>query len=180
MQILFLSDFHSVGEIPNVQPDLVILLGDIDYYEIRKIDAYYTCPKLGVLGNHDGPDYFHGTSIIDLHKKIVEIEGMVFAGYEGSPTYNRRKYLQYTEEEVSYFTRELKQVDFFIAHSNPSLQEEHLFDDAHRGFKEFTNYIQRKSPAYFVHGHIHESKEYFLGETKVISVYPYHQLFLNS
>ena len=92
MKLLVLSDFHGAGTMPEATPDLVILLGDIDYYEIRKIDEKYTCPKLGILGNHDGPDYFEGTNVVNLHKQVVEVSGLTFAGFEGCPRYNTRGY----------------------------------------------------------------------------------------
>lgn len=173
MKILCLSDFHGAGSVPDEQPDLVILLGDIDYYEIRKIDAAYDCPKVGVLGNHDGPDYFEGTNVINLHQEVMEINGVTFAGFEGCPRYNKRGFLQYWEDEVQDFMDSLKKVDVFIAHSNPAYIEIEDTTDPHRGFMAFTNYMKTKCPHLFVHGHIHEQKQYTVGDTTVYSVYPH-------
>lgn len=178
MKLLVLSDFHGVGVLPEENPDVVVLLGDIEYAEIRKIDARYTCPKIGVLGNHDGPDYLVGTNIINLHERTVEIGGLTFAGFEGCPRYNRRNYLQYWEDEVASFTDALPTVDVFIAHSNPAVDTVYDETDPHRGFRAFTTYIQEKKPTYFIHGHVHTDKQYTMGETSVLSVYPHAVLVL--
>lgn len=123
MRILALADTHGAIPIPQVEADLVLCLGDIDYYELRKIDQLYSCPKVGVLGNHDAPDFFESafqtTSIINVHQKVVNVSGITIAGFEGCPRYNQRTFLQYEEEDVVAFTHLLSKVDIFIAHSNP-------------------------------------------------------------
>lgn len=176
MKILIITDTHGGSELPEITPDLILLLGDVDFYEIRKIDKKYNCPKLGVLGNHDAPDYFDETDVINLHKKVVDIKGIKIAGFEGCPKYNKRKYLQYTEEEVGEFTKDLEGVDIFMAHANPKLEPNLDETNAHRGFEEFTNYIKEKQPTYFIHGHNHRVKEEKIDKTNVLSLYRFHIL----
>ena len=178
MRILTLSDLHGYVPIPEATPDLVILLGDIDYYQLQKIDEQFTCQKIGVLGNHDGLDFFQNTNILNLHRQTVEINGVTFAGFEGCPKYNRRTYLQYLEEETTDFMESCEKVDVFIAHSNPMLTFSMDLTDPHRGFASFTTYIEEKQPSYFIHGHIHEPSKTKLGNTNLICVYPHREIIL--
>lgn len=176
MKFLFFSDSHGRFDLPDVSFDALFLLGDIDYYELRHIDKEIDCPKFGVLGNHDAPDYFNNTNIVNLHQQVVTFKGITLAGFQGSPVYKKPYFGQHTEEEVYDFVSRIPSVDIFIAHSN--LQSTLNLDktDAHRGFASFTEYIDKKSPKYFAHGHLHESKVTQIGETTLISVYPYHLL----
>lgn len=52
MRILSFADTRTTIELPNLEPDIVFLLGDIPSRVVSKIDKKYKCPKLGVLGNH--------------------------------------------------------------------------------------------------------------------------------
>lgn len=173
MKTLIMSDLHGFGELPEIQPELVILLGDIEYYEIRKIDKKYNCVKMGVLGNHDAPDYFDNTSIINLHGQITHFNGYKIAGFQGCPKYNKRNFCQYMDEQVEEVLKDMERVDIFVAHSNPMLEANFDLQDAHRGFNSFTKYIEKNQPRYFFHGHIHDDKKIKIGETELISVFPY-------
>ena len=93
--ILAVADLHSRHvEIPNNHPDVVLLLGDISFQTVETLDKLFSCPKLGVLGNHDGPDYLQGTSILNVHAQVVEVEGIRFAGFSGAPRYNAKPHGQ--------------------------------------------------------------------------------------
>jgi len=174
MQLLFFSDSHGRFQLPDTEIDALFLLGDIDYYELRHIDKEINCPKFGVLGNHDGFDYFHGTSIVNLHKQLVSFQGMTLAGFQGCPVYKRNKsFGQHTEEEVSSFTATLPPVDIFISHANPQLTPSVDNENPHRGFLSFTEYIETKQPKIFAHGHLHESAIVPMGSTSLLSVYPH-------
>lgn len=173
MRILALSDTHGVIEIPEGNFDLVLLLGDIEYGELRKIDQMFSCPKVGVLGNHDAPDYFNGTSIINVHSQVLDILGLKIAGFEGVPRYNKRTYLQYEEIDAFLFTTSIPKVDIFIAHANPMWDTSVADNDPHRGFLAYADYIEQMQPKYFLHGHIHQEKKYKIENTNVISVYPF-------
>lgn len=173
MKILAFSDSHGwLKELPPVKPDLIFLLGDLDKKEVRLIDRSYSCPKFGVLGNHDSLFLYAETSVIDVHGRIVQHNGFAIAGFGGCPRYNTKSN-QYEEAEVQRFTESLPSVDFFIAHANPMLQPSNDHTDPHRGFHAFTQYIKQKTPKYFLHGHLHTDGTYFVGQTTVYSVYPY-------
>lgn len=155
--------------------DMVFLLGDIDYPVIRQIHNDYKekCPILGVLGNHDGPDFFEDTSIINVHGKVLKINEVTIAGFGGSPVYNKRKYCQYEEGEVKAFVDTLEYVDYFLAHSNPVVDWYTSINASHNGFESFNEYIQRVQPKHFFHGHLHEQREYKLSDIQIHAVYPY-------
>lgn len=176
MKVLVFGDtpiFQNIEE----NPDVIFLLGDIDYYMLRQIsDAYPDVQKFGVLGNHDSPDFFEGTDIINVHKTIVDFKGMKITGFEGSPEYNKRKHLQYTESDVYEFVKDLEAVDIFLAHSNPGIEGRTSLVDGHRGFSSFNYYINEKKPARFFHGHLHEDKDYVIGDTIMHSVYPHRMI----
>lgn len=175
--ILAISDLHDREDIPRLesQPDLVLCLGDIHHYDLEDIDEYYSCPKFGVLGNHDAPDSFKGTSIVNMHSKIVEIEGITIAGFGGCLRYNTKNHGQYTEEECAFFLNSIGHVDIFMAHGNPRYELESR-DVSHAGFQSFNDYIIRTQPTYFFHGHIHKQQTVEFGNTKIFSVYPHSKI----
>lgn len=173
VKILFLSDWHNYQyNLPEMEIDLLITLGDFNWRTIEALDKKYSCKKIGLLGNHDRQDAYKGTEFLHLHKTIIEYNGITIAGFDGCPKYNFKESPQFEESEVEEFTKNLDAVDLFIAHANPMIGENYDRTDAHRGFKAFTHYIQEKNPIHFVHGHNHEEKVLQIGMTKVISVYP--------
>lgn len=180
MKIIIYADLHERDvSFVSYQPDAVFLLGDIYYKDVEQIDAYYTCPKFGVLGNHDRLDYLEGTSIRHVgnpHKGVFNVSALgdySIIGCDGSPRYNQKENVaQYKEDEIySYLAEFSMPIDLFVAHSNAS--SEMLFDekDAHRGFYPFYEFICKKQPRYFFHGHIHENKIYTIGNTTVVSTF---------
>ena len=170
--ILAVADLHSRHvEIPNNHPDVVLLLGDISFQTVETLDKLFSCPKLGVLGNHDGPDYLQGTSILNVHAQVVEVEGIRFAGFSGAPRYNAKPHGQYTEDEARAFVDGLGYVDVFLAHANPQWVSDVSQGVAHAGFQAFASYINRAQPAHFFHGHLHERYQKQVRGTTVHSVY---------
>lgn len=172
MLIYVFSDFQGVKEIPDGNPDLVILLGDIYFRDVMEIDQKYSCPKIGVYGNHDVVNEWSNTSIKLIHEEIFEFEGITFAGFGGCPRYNRKPN-QYTEEQTQSFMENLEKVDVFIAHSNPVYDPTIADWDPHRGFKSFNKYIETKQPKYFMHAHIHEPFIHNVNGTQIYSVFPF-------
>jgi len=181
INVLAFADVHGNHvDTPDCEPDVVLFLGDIPYFVVQDLDKRYRCPKLGVLGNHDGTDYLEGTSVVNLHAKTVNIGGVTFAGFGGSPRYSGKPHGQYTEDEAGRFVDRLDYVDVFIAHSNPRRADrpDLLKHPPHAGFTCFTDYIKRVQPQYFFHGHIHEQEAYQLGATTLHSVYGTQEFFV--
>lgn len=174
MKILAFADVPNGGfDFPDVEPDLVFLLGDIYYRNVLRIDRKYHCPKIGVFGNHDKPHFFDDTEVMNVHRKVVEVKGFTITGFEGSPKYSNKPFGQHLEVEAEAFVASMyqHQVDFFLAHSNPVYS--HTDQDAHRGFAAFNDLMEYGNVRYFFHGHLHEPFELVENQTKIYSVYPY-------
>lgn len=175
MKILCFADIHfSDITFPEEKPDIIFLLGDIERETILAIEQKYTCPIVGVHGNHDTSSIFKHTSVIDAHKKVLTVNGKTIAGFGGSPIYNDRSFGQYTEQEIYKFVKDIGTVDFFLAHSNPASDGVvSSLNDPHRGFATFSMYIDQFQPSFFLHGHLHKQKQTEIGRTRIFSVYPY-------
>lgn len=174
MQILIFADIPTTDfDFPNIQPDLILLLGDISYRQILRIDRKYHCSKIGVFGNHDKPYFFDDTAIQNAHARILTMNGLTISGFQGSPKYNNKPFGQHTDEEVKAFTRTLhnQSIDIFISHSNP-MYKDTQDDDTHKGFKAFNELLQKGSVRYFFHGHLHDPSHISVGEKQIYSVYP--------
>jgi Icc-related predicted phosphoesterase len=175
MKFLVISDSHGgykETDLQGEQIDAVLLLGDIDYYEVRKIDEAFHGPKFGVLGNHDGPDYFEGTGIVNLHGKVIEFKGLTIGGFEGCPRYNKRAFGQYEDGQVKAFIESFSHLDILISHANPMQDIKADETDPHRGFADFTDALMDGKVDHLIHGHLHQAITYGLGEGIVHSVYP--------
>jgi predicted phosphodiesterase len=169
-KVLAFSDLHGETNYPEAQPDLVVLMGDIPYWAVQDIDQKYACPKVGVLGNHDGPDYFDGTSVVNIHSSVRKVNGITIAGFGGCPRYNSKPHGQYTQEDAYQFVSQLVYVDLFIAHAN-IVYNPTITDKARIGFHAFNEYIERYQPLYFLHGHLHDPKRTSLGRTTIVSIH---------
>ena len=176
--------------------DLLIGCGDLPFFYLDYLMSVINRPLVYVRGNHDiTPQYTADGRVlhnvpggINLHGRIIEIDGLLIAGLEGSMRYRPGAPYMYSETEMTWNIMRLvpkllwnlvrygRALDILVAHSPP--YEIHDGKDlAHRGFKIFRTFIQRFRPRYFVHGHIHVYRtdiprvtKYF--ETTVVNVYP--------
>ncbi len=173
--------------------DLILSCGDLPYYHIEKLFQLYEVPVLYVRGNHD-PRVEYGKSgplygprgAIDLHNRVVELNGLIFAGFEGSLPYKEGPFL-YSQEEMWRYVLGMvprllwkkfihgRYVDVVIAHS-PPFGVHDKDNNVHGGYKAFRWLIKTFKPAYFFHGHIHiysdaEPVETIFEKTKVINTY---------
>ena len=173
--------------------DLILSCGDLPYYYIEKLFQLYEVPVLYVRGNHD-PRVEYGKSgplygprgAIDLHNRIVVLNDLIFAGFEGSLPYKEGPFL-YSQAEMWRYVLGMvprllwkkivygRYVDVVIAHSPPfGIHDQD--NNVHGGFKAFRWLIKTFKPAYFFHGHIHiytddETVESISEKTKVINTY---------
>lgn len=178
MNILIYSDLHhSKVELFEQEPDFIILLGDIEKEAIRLIDQHYSCPKVGVLGNHDPFSTFENTSVVNVHKRIIRINEITLSGFQGSPIYKENThYPLYEEREVFDYVETMPSVDIFLSHSQPSVKIEGTFSDPHRGFLGLHYLLQQGKTKLLLHGHIHQNIEYTTENTPVISTYKTRQI----
>ncbi|WP_368502737.1 hypothetical protein AB3N04_01165 (plasmid) [Alkalihalophilus sp. As8PL] len=170
--LLVLSDLSSKDQIPkHLNPEVIFLLGDFKPRRIvHLIDFHFKCPKFGVTGNHDKDDLYLDTNIINISRELHSWNGKSIGGISGVPRYNSKPYGQFDESEVASYLGNLPpNLDYFLAHTNPLIDEQ--TDNAHRGSESLSEYIHMKKPKHLFHGHLHEPKEYVIGDTLVHSVY---------
>lgn len=175
LNILAFADTRTSLVLPECEPDLVLLLGDIPSKITNRVDKKYHCPIVGVFGNHCHPLNFEDTSILNIHEKVITIKGITIAGFEGAPKYKEKKFGQHSEREAVRFISSInKPVDIFIAHSNPVYDDMNL-DDTHKGFEAFNELFfgPRDNIKYFFHGHLHDPFHKQINHSNVYSVYSY-------
>lgn len=182
--------------------DLILSCGDLPYYHIEKLFQLYEVPVLYVRGNHDsrveygksGPLY-GPRGAIDLHKRVVVLNDLIFAGFEGSLPYKDGPFL-HSQSEMWHFVLGMvprllwnklvygRYIDVVITHSPPfGIHDKD--NNIHGGFKAFRWLIKTFKPAYFFHGHIHvytedETVETVVGQTKIINTYGHRKGLLRS
>ena len=138
---------------------------------------------LYIHGNHDG--CYNKTpplGCICIDDMVYEYKGLRILGLGGSMCYNGTGF-QYTEKEMRQRFNRLrfkiwrkKGIDILLTHA--PAKDFHDGDDLpHKGFQCFNDIIEKYSPKYFIHGHVHLTygrqfkREDQFGETKVINAY---------
>ncbi len=192
MKILTVSDhvepslyeqFHS-GRFPGI--NLILACGDLPPEYLTFLVTSFNVPLFYVRGNHDiRPDGYRPEGCIDLDGSLVEYGGLNIMGLEGSHWYNGKPH-QYTERQMQHKIDRMslkiwrqKGVDIIITHAPPR----HIHDgedQCHRGFECFRQLIDRYTPQYFIHGHMHfnyttpEQRITVVKKTKVVNSYGYY------
>ena len=166
--------------------DLILACGDLPPEYLSFISGKLNVPLYFVRGNHDlrydaGPPQ----GCVNLVDELVQFSGKNILGLEGSRWYNGGPH-QYTEREMQRKIRRLRPriwwkggVDIVITHAPPR----HIHDAedrCHRGFKSFRRLLDKYSPNYFIHGHIHTNftepsqRVTIVNRTNVINTYGYY------
>lgn len=171
MKVLAFSDMRTSEELPDIEADLVILLGHIPSKKVHEIESTYDCPKIGLLSNSCTPKLFEGTSIINLHKKVVDMEGIRFAGFGGAPLNSNESFGYYSEAEAESFVDQLavSDVDVLISYSNPAYGDV-KGPNAAEGFKAYNRIVIEGITKYIIHGRLHSDFKRKLGSTFIESV----------
>jgi Icc-related predicted phosphoesterase len=166
--------------------ELILACGDLPPEYLSFVFGQFSMPLYYVRGNHDlRYDESPPKGCINLADELVQFRGINILGLEGSRWYNGGPH-QYTEAEMHWKIRRLRPriwwkggVDIVITHAPPR----HIHDAedlCHRGFKSFCWLIDKYSPHYFIHGHIHANftepsqRITRVNCTKVINAYGYH------
>jgi Icc-related predicted phosphoesterase len=199
MRILSVSDYvvptlfdnFEVGQFPKI--DLILSCGDLPPEYLSKLNNLFNAPLYYVRGNHDiRYDSKPLDGCIDLNARIVQYQGIKLLGLEGSRWYNGGPH-QYTEKEMWKTIRRLrprfwwqnKGLEIIITHAPPRYIHD-AEDLCHRGFKSFRWLIDRYSPNYFIHGHIHAEfndpaeRITIINKTKVVNTYGYYLFEVNT
>jgi len=170
MKALVISDTnHRLTELPNPEDvDLIITCGDILPHEIPVEEL--NKPIFGVYGNHDNRSYLEELGAVNLHLKVVELNGLKFGGFESCINYKPQEKSPvklYTQEEVDELLKNFPPVDVFVAHSPPFGLLDIPGDHVHTGFFAFKDYLDRHHPKIFLCGHSGENDEIELNGTKI-------------
>lgn len=175
MIFFVISDTHGSFDFPEITADFILLLGDIDREEIQKIDQFYPQPKFAVFGNSDFSNQFENTSIINIHKKVFNVNGKLISGFGGIPKYSyKNNFFEYEDSEIDEFISNIDNIDIFISHANPMLEFSFDTSDPYRGFNSFIKLIELHQPQFFLHGHLHtpyETRLYPEHKTNIVCVY---------
>lgn len=165
--------------------DLILSCGDLPPEYLASLLGKLKAPLYFVRGNHDfRHDLKAPPGCIDLNGDLVKFEGINIFGLEGSRWYNGGPY-QYTEKQMHWKLQRLRPrfwrmggIDIVITHAPPR----HIHDAedrCHRGFKSFRWLIDKYSPRYFIHGHIHANfsdpsqRVTVVNRTQVINAFGY-------
>ena len=175
--------------------DLVIGCGDLPYYYLEYVISMLDVPLLFVRGNHDkkiehteaGP-CFAPAGAVDLHHRALSVNGLLFAGVEGSLKYSGGPF-QYSQSDMWSHIFQLvpamminkarygRYLDVFVSHAPPRGIHDKT-DLPHQGIDAFRWLLRVFQPAYHFHGHIHvyrpnEITETRFERTRVINTYGY-------
>jgi Icc-related predicted phosphoesterase len=157
MRIIALADEPPHRPIPElvaaVRPRMIVLLGDLERAWTAGLEEI-ELPKLGVRGNHDARDALSAVGAEDLHLRRVEVDGLRFAGFGGSPRYSHEAGRnEWSETEAAEWLARLAAADVLLAHSPPQGVNDEPDDPAHRGSTALRMWIERHRPAWLLHGH---------------------------
>jgi len=181
-----LNDREAPSRFPGV--DLILSCGDLPPEYLSFLRGLFGVPLYYVLGNHDiRHDSKPPEGCTNLNQRLVAFEGMNILGLEGSRWYNGGPH-QFKEHQMKWIITTLRPtlwrrggVDLVVTHAPPRFVQD-AEDLCHRGFRSFRWLIDKYSPNYFIHGHIHGSfsepsqRVTVVNRTKVINSYGYYLL----
>jgi Icc-related predicted phosphoesterase len=181
--------------------DFVLGCGDLPYYYLEYLVDQLGKPVFFVRGNHAATvEYSQGEGrkgpwgAVDLHRKLLNYQRLLIAGFEGSVRYRKGPFM-YTQSEMWSMVLDMlprlmfngvrygRSLDVLATHSPPwGIQDQR--DPAHQGFKAFRWLLNVFKPRYHFHGHIHVySKETPVltrfKDTLVINTYGYRETNLH-
>ena len=163
--------------------DLIISCGDLAPQLLSFMETFAKVPILYVHGNHDARyDKNPPDGCICIEDEIYVYRGVRILGLGGSIRYKPGNY-QYTQSEMRNRVRKLwfklkrqKGFDILLTHA-PAY---HIYDGedrVHEGFEAFVSLLDKYSPKFFVHGHIHmnygrnNKRERVYKDTRVINAF---------
>jgi uncharacterized protein len=191
VKILLVSDEESPYIWDFFQPEkfkdieLIISCGDLKASYLSFLVTMIKAPLLYVPGNHDLKYKINPPEgCEDIDGKLIRFKGLRILGLGGSHRYSYAEY-QYTEQEMRkrIFALKLKLwhnkgFDILVTHA-PAFGVGDALDPCHVGFSCFNELMDKYSPKYLFHGHVHLNygrntryNEY--NNTKVVNAFQYH------
>lgn len=208
MKVLSLSDkvvsfiYGSQVKCRFKDVDLVIGCGDLPYYYLEYVISMLDKPLYFVRGNHDkvveyntGGQRTRPHGAVDLHRRVLNHDGLLLAGVEGSLRYRSGKF-QYSQAEMwenifrlmpgMYRNRLIhgRYLDVFVTHAPPTGIHDKE-DLPHQGINAFRWFLSVFKPKYHIHGHIHvyrpdEITETIFRSTLVLNTFGFRETEINS
>ena len=199
MKILAVSDIH--GRRSNVQklveriqedpPELIVIAGDLsngsmkEAVNVLEIFRRSSIKTVFVPGNMDPPElvsYEDDTNtVINIHLKTVEINGIVVAGVGGSNITPFNTYIEFSESEIKKMLEEVvggivekSRRLIMVTHAPPyGTAVDRVFTGLHVGSRSLREFVEAEQPLALVSGHIHEARGIDkLGSTLIINPGP--------
>ena len=177
----YLWDYYKPGKLDGV--DMILSCGDLNSKYLSFLVTMGNIPLLYVHGNHDKSYDQHPPEGCEcVEDRLVTVKGLRILGLGGSYLYSGGAH-QYSERQMARRIRKLRfklwkagGVDIVLTHS-PAKGYGDGDDYAHQGFECLLDLIDKYSPRYLVHGHVHA--EYVTrmvrvrqrGETSIINAY---------
>jgi len=133
MEILTVADCH--GQLREAKlletlngriPDVVFFLGDNAANDIECIqNNLKNVQMFGIIGNHDYLDILDDYGIENLHRKVVNYDGILIGGFGGTIKYKEdSSRLLFTNEESEELLAGFPKVDILITHDRPCFRVE--------------------------------------------------------
>lgn len=152
-------DFYEPGKLDDI--DLIISCGDLEPHYLSFLATFAHCPVIYVHGNHDAKyDRVPPDGCVCIDDKIYVHNGVRILGLGGSMRYKNGPY-QYEQREMTARVKKLwfslfknKGFDILVTHA-PAKDLCDGDDRCHQGFEAFINLLEKYSPKYFLHGHVH-------------------------
>ena len=185
--ILTISDFvdkslTKMVEDKTLEPvDLIISCGDLAPEYLSFLRNRLEKPLFYVKGNHDiryDPSNLLGCD--NIHAKLIRFKTLNILGLEGSIWYSGGVN-QYTDKQMDKIILKMwfslwrrGGVNLVVTHAPPKDIQDGP-DHCHTGFDSFVKLIEKRSPHYFIHGHIHkefktlEQRTTIVNSTRVIN-----------
>ena len=174
--------------------DLVLSCGDLPIEYLEYIVSMLNKPLYYVRGNHaqdrlvraDGTVRVGPEGCSNIHRKVIDHDGLLIGGLEGSMRYRDGPH-QYTPLQMELMVTLMfprlywntlhygRPVDIFVTHA-PPLGIHDGKDLCHRGFDAFIGLMDRYRPQYLIHGHTHlyrrdAQRVTQYGDTTVLNTY---------
>ena len=175
--------------------DLLISCGDLPPYYLDFLVSKLDVPMFHVIGNHcylahdpatgrHAPTAYPG--LRDLNGRLIEHDGLLLGGIEGSPIYSRGPH-QYSEQAVELNLLRMvpglahnkvrvgRYLDILVSHTPPRGIHDNP-DTAHRGWAALLPFLDRFKPSILLHGHTHRYDPMLplrttRGHTEIINAY---------
>lgn len=155
----YLWDYYRPGRLDGI--DLILSCGDLNPSYLTFLVTMGRAPLLYVHGNHDTRYEKSPPEGCDcIEDRLVTVNGLRILGLGGSALYSGGPY-QYSERQMRRRLRRAELpilrsggVDIVLTHAPPRGYGD-ADDYAHRGFEAFLPFLDRHSPDYLIHGHVH-------------------------